>query len=194
MPEIRRILCPIDFSEFSVRGYRHALSLAQHYRAKLFVQHIVELYQYPSVGFVASAGLYEEFCQHLLHNAEEKLQEFVKNHADNDIQPERVVEQGIASDSILAFAEAQKTDLIVMGTHGRRGFDRLMLGSVTERVMRKASCPVLAVCKPLHDFISSGQHEDIVHLNRIIFGTDFSEKSRRALDYAISLATEYQAE
>ena len=194
MLEIRRILCAIDFSEFSLRAYRYALSLAQHYRAKLFVQHIVELYQYPSVGFVTSAGLYEEFCQALLHNAKEKLQEFVKNHAGDDIQPERVVELGIASDSILAFAEAQKTDLIVMGTHGRRGFDRLMLGSVTERVMRKASCPVLAVRKPLHDFISSGQQQDLVHLSRILFCTDFSENSHQAFDYAISLATEYKAE
>jgi nucleotide-binding universal stress UspA family protein len=194
MPEINRILCPIDFSEFSARAYRHALSLAQHYRAKLFVQHIVELYQYPSVGFVTSAGLYEEFCQALLHNAKEKLQEFVKNHAGNDIHPERIVELGIASDSILAFAEAQKTDLIVMGTHGRRGFDRLMLGSVTERVMRKASCPVLAVRKPPHDIISSGQQQDLVHLSRILFCTDFSENSQRALDYAISLTREYKAE
>ncbi len=120
MPEIRRILCPVDFSEFSARAYRHALSLSQHYRAKLFVQHIVELYRYPSAGFAVSADSYDELCARLLHNAEEKLQEFVKNHADNDIQPEHVVEQGIASDCILAFAEAQKTDLIAMGTHGRR--------------------------------------------------------------------------
>ncbi len=194
MPEIRRILCPIDFSEFSARAYRYALSLAQHYRATLFVEHVVELYRHPSAGYVATAGLYEEFLQHLLHNAEEQLQEFVKDHAENGIQPERVVEQGIASDSILAFAEGQKADLIIMGTHGRRGFDRLMLGSVTERVMRKASCPVLAVRKPPHDFDSSGEQHDLAHLNRILFCTDFSENSRRALDYALSLATEYQAE
>jgi nucleotide-binding universal stress UspA family protein len=194
MPEIRRILCPIDFSEFSVRAYRYALSLAQHYRAKLFVQQIVEVYRYPSAGFAASAALYDEFCEQLLYNAEAKLQEFVKIHADNDIQPERVVEQGTASDSILAFAEAQKTDLIVMGTHGRRGFDRLMLGSVTERVMRKASCPVLAVRKPPHAFISPVQQQDLVHLSRILFCTDFSESSQRALDYAISLTTEYKSE
>lgn len=141
MPEIRRILCPIDFSEFSARAFRHALSLAQHYRAKLFVQQIVELYGYPSAGFVASAELYEEFCQLLLHNAEEKLQDFVRNYADNDIQPERVVKLGIASDSILAFAEAQKTDLIVMGTHGRRGFDRVMLGSVDRTGHAKGFVP-----------------------------------------------------
>ena len=122
MPEIRRILCPIDFSEFSASAYRHALSVAQHYRARLFVQHIVELYRYPSASFAATAELYRQFCQTLLENAEQELQEFLKECVDHDIQPERVVEMGIAPDCILAFAEAQRTDLIVMGTHGRREF------------------------------------------------------------------------
>ncbi|MGO8787518.1 MAG: universal stress protein [Terriglobia bacterium] len=194
MHEIKRILCPIDFSEFSDRAHRHALSVAQHYRAKLFTQHIVELCRYPSAGFAASAGAYEEFCQALLLKAKEKLKEFVKSQAHNDIQPECLVGLGIASDSILAFAEAQKTDVIIMGTHGRRGFDRLMLGSVTQRVMRKASCPVLAVHRPSHDFIIPDSQQDPIHLSRILFCTDFSENSRQALDYAISLTAEYNAE
>jgi nucleotide-binding universal stress UspA family protein len=117
----------------------------------------------------------------------------VKNHANNEIRPEPVVDEGIAADSILALAEAQEVDLIVMGTHGRRGFDRLMVGSVTERVLRKASCPVLAVHKPAHDFLSS-RGQDPAHLNRILFCTDFSENSRRALSYALSLTAEYDAE
>jgi hypothetical protein len=71
MPEIRRILCPIDFSEFSVRAYCHALSLAEHYRAKLVAQHIVELWRYPSAGFAASAGLHEEFCRALHEKGKE---------------------------------------------------------------------------------------------------------------------------
>ena len=63
MLEVKLILCPIDFSEFSVRAYRYALSLAEHYRAQVVAQHIVEIWRYPSVGFVASAQLYDEFCQ-----------------------------------------------------------------------------------------------------------------------------------
>ena len=193
MPEIKCILCPIDFSEFSVSAYLHALSLAQHYRAKLFVQQVVELSRYPSASFAASAGLYREFCERLVENAEEDLQEFLKSHPNEYIQPERAVQLGIAPDCILAFAEAQNVDLIVMGTHGRRGVDRFMLGSVTERVMRKAACPVLAVRKPPHDPIGPGR-QGSVHLSRVLLCTDFSENSQRALDYAISLATEYKAE
>jgi Universal stress protein family len=118
--------------------------------------------------FAASVSLYEDFCQALRESGKRELQEFVKNHTPDEIQPELVVNQGMAPDSILAFAEAQKTDLIVMGTHGRRGFDRLMLGSVTERVLRTASWPVLAVCKPPHDLMTSGQQQHHVHhLSRI---------------------------
>jgi nucleotide-binding universal stress UspA family protein len=193
MPELRRILCPTDFSEFSDLAFLYAQSLARHYRAKLFVQHVVELWRYPEASF-APARHYEEFWEHLLHKADEDLQGFAKNHADNEIRPERVAEQGVAADSILSFADAQKVDLIVMGTHGRRGFDRLMVGSVTERVLRNASCPVLAVHNPSQDFLRSRGQQDPVHLNRILFCTDFSENSRRALSHALSLTAEYDAE
>ncbi|MFZ0639511.1 MAG: universal stress protein [Candidatus Acidiferrales bacterium] len=195
MLPIKRILCPIDFSEFSLRAYRSALSLAEHYRAKLVAQHIVEMWRYPSATFAISAGLYDQFRQALRESGAEQLQEFVKQHTPDEIHPELVVQEGTAPDFILAFAQAQKIDVIVMGTHGRRGFDRLMLGSVTDRVMRAAPCPVLAVCKPPHDSMAAGKEPGhIRHLSRILFCTDFSGNSARALDYALSAAAEYNAE
>src|SRR6202047_2055815 len=193
--EIKLILCPIDFSEFSARAYQHALSLAEHYRAKLVAQHVVELWRYPYADYAASLGDYERFGQALREGGSERLQEFVKNHTHDKIQPELVVHEGIAPDSILSFAQAEKTDVIVMGTHGRRGFDRLMLGSVTDRVMRKAPCPVLAICKPPHDSVAAVRERTHVHqLSRILFCADFSENSERALNYAISATEEYGAE
>jgi nucleotide-binding universal stress UspA family protein len=195
MLEIKLIVCPIDFSEFSIRAYHHALSLAEHYRAKLVVQHVVELWRYPYADYAVSLGEHERFWQALREAGKEQLQEFVKNHTHDEIQPELVVHQGIAPDSILSFVQAQKTDLIVMGTHGRRGFDRLMLGSTTDRVMRRASCPVLAICRPPHDSTAAGEERHHVHhLSRILFCTDFSENSERALNYAISATAEYDAE
>ena len=195
MPEIKLILCPIDFSEFSVRAYQHALSLAEHYRAKLVAQHVVELWRYPYADYAASLADYERFGQALREGGQEQLEEFVKNHTHDEIQPELVVHQGMAPDSILSFAQAEKTDVIVMGTHGRRGFDRLMLGSVTDRVMRRASCPVLAVGKAIHDSTAPGEERHHPrHLSRILFCTDFSENSERALNYALSARAEYDAE
>ena len=199
MLEIKLILCPIDFSEFSIRAYHHALSLAEHYRATLVAQHIVELWRYPYADYAASAGDYQEFCRALREGGKEQLQEFVKNHTHDEIQPELVVHQGTAPDCILSFAQAQKTDLIVMGTHGQRGFDRLVLGSVTNRVMRRAPCPVLAVCKPSHesfagDMAAGKERGHFRHLSRVLFCTDFSENSERALNYALSVRAEYDAE
>jgi len=194
MPDFRRILCPIDFSEFSIRAYRHALALAWHYHALLFVQHVIELWRHPSADFATSVDSFKEFCGVLHDKREKQLQEFLRENTHDAIEMVRVVDDGIAADSILALAENQGADIIVMGTHGRRGFDRLTLGSVTERVIRKASCPVLVVHRPTPDLIASGRKHDPLHLNRILFCTDFSENSRRALDYATSLATEYDAE
>ena len=198
MPEtlkIKRILCPIDFSEFSVSAYQHALSVAEHYQAKLVAQHIVELWRHPAADFVASAGLYEEYRQALRESGKEQLQEFVKKHTHDEIQPELVVQTGVAADSILSFAQLQKADVIVMGTHGRRGFDRLMLGSVTDRVMRTAPCPVLVASKPPQGSVAVGKERGHVHhLSRILFCADFSENSEGALKYAISATAEYDAE
>src|ERR1700726_3793160 len=194
MLEIKLILCPFDFSAFSVRAYHHALSLAEHYQAKLVAQHVVELWRHPSASFAASAGLYEEFEQALRESGSKQLQEFVKNHTHDEIQPELVVQEGVAADSILSFAQAQKTDVIVMGTHGRRGFDRLVLGSVTDRVMRRTPCPVLTICKPQDSIAAGKERHHVHHLNRILFCTDFSENSGRALNYAVSATGEYDAE
>jgi nucleotide-binding universal stress UspA family protein len=195
MLEVNRILCPLDFSEFSVRAYRHALSLAQHYRAKLIAQHTVEVWRHPSASFAATADLYDEYCQTLRGNGKEQLKEFGKNYTYNEVQPELVVDEGTAADSILSFAQNQKSDLIVMGTHGLRGFDRLMLGSVTDRVMRRAPCPVLVVREPPHDAVAVAQEPHSSHrLDRILACVDFSKDSEQALNYAFSAAAEYGAE
>ena len=70
--KIKLILCPIDFSEFSVSAYQHALSVAAHYEAKLVAQHIVELWRHSSADFAPSAGLYEESCQALRESGKEQ--------------------------------------------------------------------------------------------------------------------------
>lgn len=198
MLEIKLILCPVDFSEFSITAHHHALSLAEHYRAKLVAQHIVELWRYPYADYAASAGDYKEFCRALVEGGKQQLQEFVKKQARDEIQPELVVHQGAAADCILSLAQARKADLIVMGTHGRRGFDRLVLGSVTDRVMRTAPCPVLIISRPPQESMAAAEGRSIHRLNhrlnRILFCTDFSENSARALTYAISATGEYDAE
>ncbi len=195
MLEIKVILCPVDFSEFSVRAYRYALSVARHYRAKLVALHVVELWHYPSLSYVPSGAAFDESCRALCEKGQQELQELVRSNTLGEHLPDCVVEQGNAPDTILSFAMKQRVDGIVMGTHGRRGYDRLMLGSVAERVMRNAPCPVLVVSKPPDDSLVAGRARSREHrLYRILFCTDFSENSEQALNYAISAAGEYDAE
>ena len=80
-----------------------------------------------------------------------------------------------------------------MGTHGRQGFDRLVLGSTTDRVVRRAACPVLVVSDSSHNALATGP-DGRHRLSRILYCTDFSNNSERARGYAMSLAAEYGAE
>ncbi|MFZ0292708.1 MAG: universal stress protein [Candidatus Sulfotelmatobacter sp.] len=191
--QVKSILCPIDFSDFSASAYQYALSLADYYKARIVALHVVELWKYPFVDYAAQEADYSKVSRALNEGGEVQLQRFVKEYPARRLQPELVVRQGNAPNCILSFAQNENIEVIVMGTHGRRGFDRLVLGSTTDRVMRKAACPVLVVSDPSHRELSTdrdGHHR----LSRILYCTDFSNNSERARGYAISLAAEYGAE
>jgi nucleotide-binding universal stress UspA family protein len=193
MLRIEKILCPVDFSEYSARAFDYARSLAQHYGAALLLQHVVQplTSTYPYYAFPDAIN--EVFWQ-LESSAEERLSELTAGCAKDGFEIKRFVHKGTAPECILAFAENQGADLIVMGTHGRQGFDHFAMGSVTEMVLRKARCPVLVVRRPAHDFVNPADSDDPVRLKKILYCTDFSEYSDRALTYALSLAMEYNAE
>jgi len=143
MLKIERILCPVDFSECSAKAYDYAYSLAVRYIGPSFMSSTLSrfsLRHYPYYNFPDVAG--NNIYWDLSKGAEGRLQEMVKHRAMNGLQAEMVVHKGFVPDSILTFAQNQHADLIVMGTHGRRGLDRLVMGSVTESVLRKARCPV----------------------------------------------------
>src|SRR5258708_15512251 len=155
---------------------------------------LLELGWHPVACLAVFAGGYDDYSPARRESGKNQLQEFVESHAHDEIQPELVVQTGVAADSILSLAQLQKADVIVMGTHGRRGFDRLMLGSVTDRVMRTAPCPVLVASKPPQGSGAVGKERGHVHhLSRILFCAAFSENSERALKYAISATAEYDA-
>jgi nucleotide-binding universal stress UspA family protein len=191
--KLDRILCPLDLSEFSATAFDYAQSLARHYHGKLFVQHVVQpvLSAYPTYLNLEVVG---QVFSGLRGHAEEQLKELVRKQTRWGIPIEAIVQEGDVTETILALAGAREVDLIVMGTHGRRGLDHLLLGSITEKVLRKARCPVLAVRQPAHGFITVENQEDPVHLRKILLGVDFSTYSEPALRYALSLGQEYAAE
>ncbi|PSH03768.1 MAG: hypothetical protein CXZ00_10475 [Acidobacteria bacterium] len=189
MPKIDCILCPVDFSQVSINAYEYAQSLAWHYKAKLLLLHV--LYCVGARDFP-----YDQIYPEKRAEVEQELKDFVKHHTRADIQPECIAEDGLARDRILAVAQSHAADLIVLGTHGLRGIDRLMLGSVTERILREAQCPVLAVRKRaprVHVPSATGDSEHI-RLRKILCCTDFSSHANEASEYALSLAKEYGAE
>jgi nucleotide-binding universal stress UspA family protein len=191
--QLNSILCPIDFSDFSAAAYQYALSLAGYYKARIVALHVVELWKYPFADYAAQEADYAKFSRALCEGGEVQLQRFVKEHSAGGVQPELVVHQGNAPNCILSLAQEENIEVIVMGTHGRRGFDRLVLGSTTDRVMRKAACPVLVVSNTSHKALATGP-DGRHRLSRILYCTDFSNNSERARGYAISLAAEYNAE
>ena len=193
MLRIERILCPVDFSVFSARAYNYAQSLAQHYQAKLFLQHVFD-FNLPAYAYYVPASYVVELQQELHKDAMLQLQEFARRPVYYGAPPERILNEGAAASTILGFAGVQAVNLIVMGSHGLQGADRISLGSVTEKVLRKACCSVLVVRSPEHDFVSPGSGQDPVQLHKILVCTDFSECSKTALEHAISIAAEYHAE
>lgn len=192
MLKIERILCPVDFSEFSETAYDYAHSLARHYHATLHVLHVVRSIAIDP-GLMAGA-IIENVYTHQAADAKSKIAKLAEKQAGEPVRTKITVQLGFAAASILSFAKEHDTDLIVMGTHGRRGLDRLVMGSTTEQVLRKAHCPVLAIRKPVRNFVKPQDPGNPVQLQKILCCVDFSEHSPRALEYAFSLGLQYHAE
>ncbi len=197
MPQIKSILCPVDFSEISIYAYEYAQSIAWHYKATLLLEYVL-LSPKPLGFWNVYPQSYEESRRKERADIERQLHEFANRHTRTEIRQQCYVQEAAqessATDSILSLAEAQTVNLIVMGTHGLRGFDRLVLGSVAEKVLRRAGCPVLTVRKPAHHVTRQVHDPEPVHLNKMLLCADFSDSAHHAAKYAFSMAKEYGAE
>jgi nucleotide-binding universal stress UspA family protein len=136
------ILYPTDFSPGSVEAFRYACALARDCDARLVVVHALE----PAVAMVGEAALVPTDINELREVAQKQLD--AVQPTDPSVRIERVFREGPAPAVILDVADEFRADLIVMGTHGRTGLKRLLMGSVAEMVLRRARCPVLTVREP----------------------------------------------
>ena len=178
MIEIRRILCPVDFSDHSRRALDQAIAIARWYESTVTVLHVFS--PAPVVEFDPGPVVYDR--DQLL--ADTKA--FAEKEGAPGITIEALVREGNTPTEILEQATGMQADLLVIGTHGRSGFERLLLGSIAEKVLRKVSCPVMTVPRRLPDAAPAGP----VLYKRILCPVDFSESSLRALKYATSMAQE----
>jgi universal stress protein A len=142
--EIRQILAPTDFSEFSKQAVEYARALAETFGAQLLLLHVVELPAYPIEGLVPST-MDDTLLADLERQASLDLAQVLPESPNAPVAVMRQVVVGTPYRKIVEVAEAEKVDLIVMATHGRTGLGHLMLGSVAERVVRTAPWPVLTI-------------------------------------------------
>lgn len=186
MVRIRHILCPIDFSESSRHAFDRAVGVARCYDASISVLHVL-----PAISGIAAVPFGPEgpgaFGRHAADREQilSEMPRFLAIESPIDIPVEfNVIDAPSVHKAVLAEAERLSTDLVVIGTHGRSGFDRLMLGSVAEKVLRTSPVPVLTVPPLVPDVVPLGRDP----FKRILYATDFSEGSEAALRYAASLA------
>jgi universal stress protein A len=163
-PRISRVLVPTDFSAASDEALAYARTLAEGFGASLYLLHVVEDFSlnggwisesYLGVGPEARATVMADARERLAHRISRRDHELL--HARSEI----IV--GATADTIASYADSLCIDLIVMGTHGRTGFAHILLGSVAEKVVRTAPCPVLTVHAPAvgHDDASDGHAEAV---------------------------------
>jgi len=180
MRTVHRILSPIDFSEPSKRALRHALAIARWHEAELTVLHVEDVLLHAAA--VEAAGYPE-----LLNRHDEELRDFVNDAGGINRNVTIQVASGDPVSAILERATRDASDLIVMGTHGRSGLARAVLGSVTERVVRRSPVPVLTIPP------SAELRDDLMPFDPVLCASDFSPACRRALDLAISMGQEADA-
>jgi len=179
--QFKHVLCPVDFSESSSRSLDHAVALARWYKSSLTVLHIVPTFE--AMPVQGELGFPMQIVNPF--SREEVLAEMRRRLDDAGVPADAVVRTraGHVSTTIVDEAVTSSADLIVMGTHGRRGFRRLVLGSATESVLREAPCPVLTV--PPHESADSTR---VVVFKRILCPIDFSPASLQALGFGLDLA------
>lgn len=189
MIQIRRILCPVDLSEYSRHALDHALAMARRYGSAVTILHVV-----PTLPAGAHLTAVEGFPPVAIAPASSDqvlgtLRQFAEVDAADGVSMEVLTRDGDVVREILELATAMPADLLVLGTHGRSGFERLALGSVAEKVLRRAGCPVLSVPPRAPDVSSATP----VIYRRILCPVDFSEPAMLALRFASSLAQEADA-
>lgn len=191
MATFRSIVCPVDFSEHSVQALRLAVGLAGRDRARLRVLTVNE----PLLVEAAAAAQYGP--DYVAHEATKEVQGLFRSLVPGAASwapiPDIVVRTGRAEGEILQCAAEQKADLIVMGTHGLGGYRKMFFGSVTERVLRGSSVPVLAVPLTDHRIVVFSDRGPLFNVGGILVPIDLSASSERQLRVAAELGRGFGA-
>lgn len=141
---MKKILVAVDFSQGSIEALHQAVKLGEAFKAKLLLLHVLHD-PADAPGFYASKKAGRKVLRNMEEAASSMMSEFVAKHLKNAENFEVRIVPGLSAEQIVRVAEKEESDLVVLGTNGHSGLKRLMIGSVTDRVLRACKCPVLAV-------------------------------------------------
>jgi nucleotide-binding universal stress UspA family protein len=144
MVEIRRILVPVDFSEVAPILAKWAKDFAQQLNAKIILTYVLEDLS-PYERILVEVKTLTELENTLYEGAKKSMEDFLKEHFSDFPDVEPVLEKGDVVETILWVAQEKGADLIVIGTHGRKGLDRILFGSVAEGVVKNSPIPVVTI-------------------------------------------------
>ena len=179
--QLKSVLVATDLSPASVKPLYEALAIARHYEAKLYVAHVVSPVPYLMAGPEA-LGL---ACEGASRELQQLQRALLRDGSLEGLDREFIIHYGTVWEELQAVILKKQVDLVVVGTHGRRGIEKVLLGSVAEQVFRDASCPVLTVGPYSYQ---ESRVNLTAHTRTYLFATDFSEASLRALPMARLLA------
>lgn len=185
--QIKNIICSTDFSDYSNHAVLYGIALAKEFGAKLYMCHVIELPPAPTYGEHIPVSSNQQIG--IRDYAHEQLRKLI---GKQPVEWEPLVTMGRTANEIARLAKEKGMDLAISATHGRSGLKRLILGSVTERLMRTLPCPLLAVRSPEEGFVASAWQE--IRFQKILVGCDFSPDSNLAFQYGLSLAQEFQSQ
>ena len=157
MPKLQKIICALDLSEHSKTVAEYACMLAKAMNAS-----IVAVYAAPTLtqytGFHVPPNTIDSFVGEIVSGAEKAMVQFVSENFEG-VETKAEVVVGYAAEEILEIAAKEEADLIVMGTHGRKGIDRILFGSVAERVVKNSHLPVLTI-RPSDNYTGGAIYKD----------------------------------
>jgi nucleotide-binding universal stress UspA family protein len=164
MIAIKNVLVATDFSQASVSALTYGRAVARAFKAKLHVLHMIDdlsRFAYPeSTGVLPYAQMQGE----MRRAAEQQMEAFVDESDRRELHAETILKLGSsAASEIIEYAKQIPVDLIIVGTTGRGAVDRMLMGSVADKVVRRAPCPVLAVHHPEHEFVMPDALQTVDH-------------------------------
>ncbi len=144
MMEIRKVLFPVDLSEVSSKLAPEAIAFARKFDAELHLLLVTGSFEKFQTFYIPHPSL-KTFGEEVLRGGQKKLTEFVEEFFSEYPKLKTVVVQGDPAEEILKYVALEKVDLVIMGTHGRKGLDRVLFGSVANEVVKKSPAPVLTI-------------------------------------------------